>query len=321
MKRGLIVGKFYPPHRGHKHLIDTARAQVDHLSVIICRKPNEDPPGALRADWLRQIHPDVRVILIDDELDADDSRLWAENSIRWLGYRPDIAFTSEDYGDAFAHYLGCQHVQVDKPRNTVPISGTAVRSNPYDNWDYIEPPVRAYYAKRVCLVGAESTGKTTLAAQLAKHFQTIWVPEYGREYSEAKLAADGQYNWVTEEFEHIAKTQCEHENKAAGRSNKILICDTDAFATSIWHQRYFGAASPAVDAIATKHRKPDLYLLTDINTPFVQDGTRDGEHIREWMHQTFVTQLTDTNRPFKLLDGNFEVRLQKAIHYIEQLFK
>src|SRR5580765_5896195 len=63
-KRGLIVGKFYPPHRGHNHLIDTARLHVDHLSVIVCRKPNEDPPGDLRAAWLRQIHPDVNVILI-----------------------------------------------------------------------------------------------------------------------------------------------------------------------------------------------------------------------------------------------------------------
>ena len=232
-----------------------------------------------------------------------------------------VVFTSEDYGDAFAHYLGCQHVQVDRPRQTVPISGTAVRSNPYDNWDFIEPPVRAYYAKRVCLVGAESTGKTTLACQLAEHFHTILVEEYGREYSERKVAADGQYNWVTEEFEHIAKTQCERENEAAGRSNRILICDTDAFATSIWHRRYFCEASHAVDAIAAQHRKPDLYLLTDINTPFVQDGTRDGEHIREWMHQMFVTLLTETGRSFKLLDGNFDDRLQKAIHHIEKLIK
>src|SRR5215217_5704046 len=97
-RRGLIVGKFYPPHRGHKYLIDSARAQVEELSVIVCRKDGEVPAGELRAAWLREIHPDVRVLLIDDTLDADDSRLWAENSIRWLGHAPDLVFTSEDYG-------------------------------------------------------------------------------------------------------------------------------------------------------------------------------------------------------------------------------
>jgi len=71
-RRGLIVGKFYPPHRGHKFLIGTARARVDELSVIVCQKPGESPPGELRAGWLREIHPDVRVILIDDTLGDDE---------------------------------------------------------------------------------------------------------------------------------------------------------------------------------------------------------------------------------------------------------
>jgi hypothetical protein len=76
-----------------------------------------------------------------------------------------------------------------------PISGTAVRSNPLGCWDFLEPPVRAWYAKRICLVGAESTGKTTLAQMLAERYQTVWVPEYGREYSERKLSEEGEYNW------------------------------------------------------------------------------------------------------------------------------
>ena len=104
-KRGLIVGKFYPPHRGHKYLIDAGRAQVDHLSVIVCQKPHEQPPGKLRAAWLRAIHPDVNVLLIDDVYDEQDSKIWAENSIRWLGFVPDVVFTSVDYGDRFAVHL------------------------------------------------------------------------------------------------------------------------------------------------------------------------------------------------------------------------
>ena len=318
-RRGLIVGKFYPPHRGHKHLIDTARARVDELSVIICGKDGEVPAAELRAEWLSEIHPDVRVILIDDTYDAQDSRVWAENSIRWLGHAPDVVFTSEEYGDEFARHLGCEHVQVDKPRAAVPISGTRVRADPLGCWEFLEPPVRGFYAVRICIVGAESTGKTTLAQELAAHFQTCWVPEYGREYSERKLAAEGGYDFRTEEFAHIAARQCELEDEAARRAHKVLICDTDAFATSIWHRRYMGVRSPEVERIVAGQRRPDLYLLTDIDTPFVQDGTRDGEHVREWMHEVFVEELRAQSRTFRAVSGTRDERLRQAVGYIEAL--
>ena len=317
---GLIVGKFYPPHRGHKHLIDFARSRVDELSVIVCQKPDESPRGELRAAWLREIHPDANVLLIDDVYDEQDSRVWADNSVRWLGFVPDMVFTSEDYGERFAHFLGCEHILVDKDRQTVPISGTAVRSNPLGCWDFLEPPVRAWYAKRICLVGAESTGKTTLAQMLAERYRTVWVPEYGREYSERKLAEEGEYDWRSEEFALIAKTQCERENEAARRANKILICDTDAFATGVWHHRYMGERSPEVEAVAADHRRPDLYLLTDVNTPFIQDGTRDGELIREWMHETFVAELTAQGRPFRLVSGALQARFNRAVESIDEVF-
>ncbi len=318
-KRGLIVGKFYPPHRGHKYLIEAGRTQVDELHVIICQKPHEQPPGTLRAAWLSEIHPDVNVLLIDDVYDEQDSRIWAENSIRWLGFAPDVVFTSEDYGDRFAHYLGCQHVLIDKARAIVPVSGTKVRSAALEYWEFLEPPVRGWYAKRVCLVGAESTGKTTLARSLAAHYQTIWVAEYGREYSERKLAEGGSH-WSSEEFTHIAQVQCERENEAARQANKVLMCDTDAFATSIWHRRYLHEPSPAVEAIVAAHRRPDLYLLTDVNTPFEQDGTRDGAAIRHWMHETFVAELTVQQRPFQFLSGSASERLANAIAKINDLF-
>lgn len=319
MKRGLLVGKFYPPHRGHHFLIDTARAQVDELHVIVCGKPEQQPSGALRAAWLREIHPDVQVMLIDDTLDPDDSQLWAEHSIRWLGFAPDLVFSSEDYGDRFARYLGCQHIQVDKARQAVPMSGTQVRADPWACWEFIEPPVRGYYAWRVCLVGAESTGKTTLAQALAAHYHTLWVAEYGREYTELKLAASAGDHWTSPEFTHIAMIQCERENAAARQCNRLLICDTDAFATAIWHRRYLHQRSLAVEAIAARQRRPDLYLLTGADAPFVQDGTRDGELIREWMHQTFIAELATERRPYRLLRGSWADRFTQAVGCIDEL--
>src|SRR6185436_18227497 len=276
-RRGLIIGKFYPPHKGHKYLIDTARSHVDELHIVICQRRGEVPSGELRLSWLREIHPDARVLLVnDDDFDPADSAFWARQSIAWLGFIPDVVFTSEEYGDSFAACLGCQHFPVDKARQVFRVSGSQVRNNPFACWNYLDPPVRGYYARRICIVGAESTGKTTLARELARHFKTVWIPEYGREVSERKLELDGKYHWESNDFVEIAAMQCRLEDAAARQANRILICDTDAFATTIWHQRYLGYKSAEVESIANSHRRPDLYLLTDVETPFVQDGTRDG---------------------------------------------
>jgi cytidyltransferase-like protein len=77
---GVVIGKFYPPHRGHKYLIDTALAQVEHLTVIVCDTPGQTIPAALRANWIQEIHPRATVMVIDDRYDERDSRVWAENT-------------------------------------------------------------------------------------------------------------------------------------------------------------------------------------------------------------------------------------------------
>lgn len=317
-RTGVVIGKFYPPHRGHKYLIDSAAARVDRLTVIVCGKPEQLLGGELRAAWLRAIHPGVRVLAIDDGYPDDDSRLWAELTIGWLGGAPDVVFTSEAYGDTYARHLGCRHVEVDRARRAVPCSGTAIRADPLAQWAYLEPPVRSHFARRVCVVGAESTGTTTLALALAAHYDTAWVPEYGREYSEAKLARGEYDRWTSDEFAHIAAEQGRREDVAAPRANRVLICDTDAFATGIWHRRYLGARSAAVEALADCYR-PDLYLLTDVGIPFVQDGTRDGEAIRGWMHDTFVAELAAQRRPYVPIAGSPEERLARAVRAIGTL--
>jgi NadR type nicotinamide-nucleotide adenylyltransferase len=310
--RGLVVGKFYPPHRGHKLLIDAALAGADEVDVVVCDRPGEDPPATLRAAWLREIHPAARVHVVDDRYDADDSAVWAEACTNLLGSAPDVVFTSEDYGDRFAACLGCRHVLVDKTRRTMPVSGTAVRADPLGCWEYLEPSVRGYYAKRVVLIGAESTGKTSLAADLAAAFDTVWVPEYGREHWEGKLARGEPHFWRADEFAEIARGQCEREDAAARLANRVLVCDTDAFATRVWHHRYLDSWSPEVDAIVAARRRPDLYLLTDVATPFVQDGTRDGELVRERMHRVLVEELRTDRQPFVELAGTRAERLAAA---------
>jgi len=174
---------------------------------------------------------------------------------------------------------------------------------------------------RVCVVGAESSGTTTLCRDLAEKFQTVWVPEYGRLYTE-QLREQGintfSYEWKTEEFVHIAERQQLEEDRMSTQANRVLICDTDALATAIWHLRYVGTWSPEVEAIANRRRYA-MYFLTDPSIPFEQDGIRDGQHIRPWMTKRFSEELTRRGLPWMLLKGDREERLRTAAAEIERL--
>lgn len=317
MTRGFVIGKFYPPHRGHKYLIDTALSQVDELTVAVCDNPTHAIPAALRAKWLQEIHPAARIIVVEDSVADDDSEGWARYTKEFLGYTPDVVFTSEAYGDAYTKYLGAKHVLVDKERKTVPISGTTVRKDPLTHLEYLEPCVRDYFLPRVAIVGAESTGTTTLTRALATHYNTSWIPEYGRYYSEGKWTSKSP--WKSEEFSFIARLQNETEDMLARYANRILFCDTNAFATQLWEERYLGSISPAVEALA---RRPyDLYIVTAPDIPFEDDGLRDGEHVRHHMHGRFLEEVKKLGVPHIVVTGSKKMRLQTAIAACEALLE
>jgi HTH-type transcriptional repressor of NAD biosynthesis genes len=312
---GVVVGKFFPPHRGHKHLIDVATQQVRKLVVIVCSKAGETIPGDLRAAWLREIHPGIDVLPIDDVYNPDDSAVWAANTIRWLGRSPDVAFTSEDYGPRWAALMGSEHVLVDRDRATVPCSAREIRAHPLENLDFVEPCVRAFLVPRIAIVGAESTGTTTLAEGLARHYGSVSVLEYGRDYC-AGLDDLFTHEWRTEELIDIACEQNRREDLAAREANRVLICDTDSFATGVWHERYVGCRSAEVEALSTGRRYAH-HFLTDVDIPFVQDGLRDGEQIRHSMHRLFVERLLEAGRPFTVVSGSPAERMEQAVAVVD----
>lgn len=311
---GVVIGKFLPPHRGHRFLIETALSRCDRAVVIICGKPTDPIPPESRHAWLVELIPAAEIMLIDDRYDENDSRIWAENTIGWLGRSPDAVFTSEDYGDRYAALMGSHHVMVDRARIRIPCSGTAVRNDPWAMGEYLDPLVRAWFVKRIVIVGAESTGTTTLAMDLAAALETCWVAEYGREYSADKQSR-GELNWDTAEFIAIGKEQTHRENVAAREANRFLICDTNAFATTLWHRRYMGGDDPAVTAMGAACYA-DLYFLTGDEIPFVQDGLRDGEHLRHDMHLWFEQALAAHQTPWVTLKGSRSERLAAALEIL-----
>jgi HTH-type transcriptional regulator, transcriptional repressor of NAD biosynthesis genes len=322
-KKGLIIGKFYPFHKGHSFLIREALKKTEHLVVIICHTDKYKIPVEERAGWIKAVFPqiEVKILCHDPSLDSTSikiSGLWAKKTIAFLGYAPDAVFSSEKYGDAYAKHMGSQHIMVDYDRKNVKISATKIRGNLYKYWNYLEDPVRSYFTSRIVVLGAESTGTTTLARDLAKHYQTTWVPEYGRVYSEGKRYSDKLSSWTTPEFFHIAQMQNLSEEAFLQISKRILICDTDALATTIWHLRYVGIKDKALEKLVNTS-KHALYILTGTDIPFVQDGLRDGEHLREWMHQTFLEELTKRMLKYVVVTGSREERLKKAIKSIDSI--
>lgn len=319
MRRGLVVGKFMPPHLGHSLLIDAARSQCDELSVFVCNMAAQTIAGEQRVAWLREIHAGINIRLIDDlPPDEDNSENWARYVARLMGCAPDVIFTSEAYGDDFARFAGCEHVCIDAARSGVRCSATVIRADPLANLRFLAPCVRAYYVKRVCAVGAESTGKTTLCRDLAQAFGTSWVAEYGRKYTESKQAQSTPEPWRAFEFTHIAREQNRREDEAARIAERVLLCDTDQFATRIWYERYLGEPPPA-KAWADLPNRIHLYLLTDIDVPFEDDGTRDGRDIREWMHARFIEELEKTGKAYVLLRGDRKTRFKAAAAAISSM--
>ena len=138
--------------------------------------------------------------------------------------------------------------------------------------------------KRVRLLGAESTGKTTLASALADAYGTLWNPEYGRPYTE--IGRDPEAPWTSAEFTHIARITCWYEDFLARYARQVLFCDTDAFTTALFHEVYLGAQ--ATDFRDLVERPYDLTVLCGLDVPWAHDGVREFETKRRWMHERYL---------------------------------
>lgn len=313
---GLVLGKFYPLHSGHAHLIREAQRRSERVTVQVLGASVESIPLATRAAWVREAHPGVRVVAAMDDAPVDfgSDAAWREHLavIESLLDAPvDTVFSCDAYGGELAARLGARWVQIDEGRRINPVSGTAIRADPAAYWHELAPAVRADLTARVVVLGAESTGSTTLAAALAAHLGTTWVPEYGREHSETR---EGGLDtpWRSDEFDLIVDRQIALEQHALRQAPApVLVCDTDVLATALWHERYVGTVADRLHRAAAVHR-PLLYVLTGDEIPFVQDGMRDGEHIRHDMQQRFRDVLAAQDVPWLEVRGDVPSRVGAA---------
>lgn len=173
---------------------------------------------------------------------------------------------------------------------------------------------------KVVLFGPESTGKTTMSELLAKHYNTVWVAEYAREYLQDKWNNERR-TCEDSDLIPIAEGQIALENKLALKADRILICDTDLLETKVYSEEYYGGfVHPELDKFALRN-KYDLYLLTNIDTPWEADDLRDRPDQRHEMYQAFENTLIKYQRPYIKLDGSIKERMQLATKAIDKLLK
>jgi HTH-type transcriptional regulator, transcriptional repressor of NAD biosynthesis genes len=317
--RGMVLGKFLPPHAGHVYLCEFARNWVDELTIVVGTLAAEPIPGEKRAAWMRELFPSETVVHLTDENPQDPSEhpdfwdIWQASLRRVLPYQPDIVFASEPYGEKLAEILGARFVPVDIARSTVPVSGTVIRENPMRYWEFLPRCVRPYYVKRVSILGPESTGKTTLARTLADVFDTVWVPEWARGVLERRGGSLAGLDWT-----ELVHGQIAAEEALARNANRVIICDTDPLLTTVWAQALLGSCPPEVSA-AVGERSYDLTLLTEPDVPWVADPVRylpgEGEAFLARCQET----LARAGRPALSLRGSWEERTALAVKSVTAL--
>ena len=170
---------------------------------------------------------------------------------------------------------------------------------------------------KIALFGPESTGKTTLAKQLAEYYQTEWVPEFARDYLQKKWE-ENQHICVEDDMLPIAYGQVALENEKLSLAKKYLFCDTNLMVTKVFSEVYYGSCGSLLNEAALEHDY-DLFFLTDIDVPWEKDDIRDKAEGRETVFSVFKQTLIDHKKPFITLSGNKESRLAKATAIIENL--
>ncbi|SFI96965.1 AAA family ATPase [Jannaschia pohangensis] len=276
--RGFLLGKFMPLHAGHLFLIDVAARHVDQLSVMLCTRDVEPIAADLRAGWMRASLPlGVRLLHMHRDIPqepADHPDFWAIWRAAVREHHPapiDVVFGSEPYVEPFARVLDARPFPVDIDRQTVPISATDIRLDPAAHWPHVPPAVRPHFQRRICLMGPESCGKSTLAETLAHDLGTLHIPEQGRAYD--ALFRQGA-DWTPDDFTDLARRHMSVAGAIAARAGPVLPEDTDLLQTMIWARFLLGHVPEALLRVLAEFVPAHLYLLMTPDVPWVQDGTR-----------------------------------------------
>ncbi len=319
MKRGLVIGKFLPIHRGHIALIEFALQHCDELIVSMSYTAHDAINPQLRFGWIKEIFKsESRVIpqIITDDFDDENlpvdkrTQRWS-NVLKKIYPKIDVIISSEEYGVPFAQHMNAQHISFDFNRKKFPVSASLIRQQFFKYWEFIPEVVKPYFVKKICFYGPESTGKSTMAKAMAEKYKTEFVPEVARE-----LITSNEFS--LEDIISIGQAQTDRVKEKSKTANKILFCDTDIITTEIYSRHYLKQI-PAVLFELEKEIIYDKYFLFDIDVEWIADGMRDLGNQRQQMLDIFRLELEKRQINYTWVRGRYEERsrlIQKEIDLI-----
>ena len=318
--RGFFLGKFMPPHEGHMLVARSAAGLVDELTVLVCSQEGDPIDGATRFGWMRELLPQSTVIHYAEPIPqapGDHPQFWDiwRDTIRMLHPEPlTHVFGSDRYLHKLGEVLGAAPVLIDPRREALPVAASDILRDPFAHWRFIPDVVKPHFVKRACVFGPESTGKTTLAHHLADRFDTVCMPEYGRIFDEEYRPGE----WTTDHLVEIGKTHEAMREALSRNANRVLIEDTDAVLTAVWSEALTGAIDPWFDR---EFDLADLYLLTDVDVPWVDDGLRvfGRDEQRRRFFDRARAELDTRGARYEVLSGTYDERNAKARALVTQL--
>lgn len=324
-KTGLTLGKYAPFHKGHQFLFETALAEVDELIVLIYDTNVINVPLNIRAKWIRNIYPQVKVIECWDgpqgysndrayEIKEEEYILKMLNGINITHF-----YSSEFYGDHVSKALNAIDRRIDEERELIPISATEIRKNTFENRHFLHELVYRDLITKVVFLGAMSSGKSTLTEALAKKYHTTFAPEYGREYW-TNHQVDRRIN--LEAFDEIAKGHLKIEDEQIQNANQYFFVDTNAITTYNYALDYHNQAPEFLTQTALENAsRYDLFFLCDIDIPYDDTWDRSGDQKRSVFQKQIIADLKERNIPHIVLSGSLNDRIKKVEKILERFVK
>lgn len=292
-------------------MIHYAQKRCEKLIVLLCVSEKEPILGDLRSLWISAATadwPNVELRRVDYDEDVypntsvssqEVSEKWAE-LLRKQVSKMDVIFSSEPYGNYLAEILGIESDIFDLDRSKQPISATAIRENPKMYWSFLPEIVRPYFVNTVCLVGTESTGKSTLTKRLAQRYCAEEPPGYVSEAGRDLVPQTEECRFET--LSLVAQTHAQQILDATKQYRKRLFVDTDRFITQSYAKYLFGKTLEVPDWIKAANQFK-IWIYLDNSAPYVQDGTRLSPKERDRLDEFHRAEFALHKIPLQFVSG------------------